>query len=194
MAWSLEYGVYNLEYLGLMDIILPFIIVFTIVFAALQKSKILGDDSKKFNVVIALVLGFSVIVPHVMGWYAPGTDVVDIMNTALPNVSLVAIAFVMVLMMLGILGKEVNLAGSSLAGWAVVISIIAVGIIFLSAANVFEQMPWWLYWLNDSFMREMIVVVLVFGVIIGFITGDPTKPKKGVSDVMKDFGRVLGGK
>ena len=44
---SLENTIYTLERIGVADVILPFVIIFTIVFAALQKSKILGQESKR---------------------------------------------------------------------------------------------------------------------------------------------------
>ncbi len=173
--WSFEYLVYSLENMGLADVILPFIIVFTIIFAALQKSRILGKDSKRFNVMIALVMGLAVVIPHVMHVYPPYGDVVEIMNRALPNVSLIAIAFVMVMLLLGIIGGEIDFAGKSLGGIAAAISILAVIIIFVASAGYFEIMPWWLQWVNDPYTVEVVVAVLVFGVIIWFITKDSTE-------------------
>src|SRR3989344_1351569 len=42
---------------GGFDVLLPFLLVFTIVFAILEKTNILGEDKKNFNVIIALVIG-----------------------------------------------------------------------------------------------------------------------------------------
>lgn len=38
------------------DLILPFVLIFTLVFAILEKSKLLGDDKKQINAIIAFVL------------------------------------------------------------------------------------------------------------------------------------------
>jgi len=35
---------YSLQDIGVVDVILPFILIFTIVFAVLEKTKILGED------------------------------------------------------------------------------------------------------------------------------------------------------
>jgi len=51
------------------------ILIFTIIYAALYKSKILGEDRKNFNVIIALVVALSVIIPHVLGTYPAGYDI-----------------------------------------------------------------------------------------------------------------------
>src|SRR3989344_1864990 len=43
------------------ETILPFLLVFTLVFAVLQKSKILGDGKKQIDAIVALVIGLLVI-------------------------------------------------------------------------------------------------------------------------------------
>jgi len=40
-----------------MDIILPFLLVFTLVFAILDKSKLLGEGKRQINAIISLVVG-----------------------------------------------------------------------------------------------------------------------------------------
>ena len=100
-----------LESWGLADVILPFILIFTLIFAILQKSKILGEDKKNFNVVVSLVVALSVVIPHVLDTYPPGYDVVELINSILPQISLVAIAFLTVLLLAGLVG--VQIAGKS---------------------------------------------------------------------------------
>jgi len=187
MGWNFEYSIRALEQMGIADVILPFIIVFTIIFAALQKSKILGQDSKKFNVIIALVMGLAVVIPHVTGMYPPDGDVVNIMNTALPNVSLIAIAFIMVMLLLGIIGGDIDFAGTSIGGIAMLISIVAVIIIFMASAGLFRSMPWWLQWLRDPYIKELVVIILVFGIIISYITKEDAEDKKTFMDSLKDM-------
>ncbi|MBU1104204.1 MAG: hypothetical protein KJ600_06655, partial [Nanoarchaeota archaeon] len=43
------------------ETILPFLLIFTIVFAILQKSKVLGEDKKQIDAIVALVVGLIVI-------------------------------------------------------------------------------------------------------------------------------------
>jgi hypothetical protein len=181
----LTQGIYALQNMGILDIILPFILVFTVVFAVLQKTKILGTEKvgtedkprKNFNVVIALVMGLAVVIPHVMGTYpTPESDVVNIINAALPNISVVLIAVIMLLLMIGVFGNELNIAKSpGLAGGAVVFAIVATVFIFGAAANWY-QLPDWLNFLNDSDTQSLIIILLVFGALIAFITKED-KPK-----------------
>ena len=39
------------------DLVLPFLLVFTLVFAILEKTRILGDEKKQINAIIAFVIG-----------------------------------------------------------------------------------------------------------------------------------------
>jgi len=81
---------------GFLDIFLPFMLIFVIVFAVLQKSKILGtgEEKRKYNVILALVFGLSVVIPHVLGRYPAGSDPVVMISNILPNISLVMLAVI----------------------------------------------------------------------------------------------------
>ena len=92
---------YYFETYGVIDFLLPFILVFTIIFAVMQKTKILGDK-KNFNVIIALVLALIFVVPHITGSYPLGYDPVQVMNESLPSISLVSVAAIMLLLLMGI--------------------------------------------------------------------------------------------
>jgi len=192
-------GILKLQEIGIMDVILPFILVFTIVFAVLQKTKILGHDEspekrpkKNFNAVVSLVMGLAVVVPHITGSYpTPGSDVVNIINMALPNISVVLIAVVMMLLMIGVFGGGVDFSKSGLAGWAVAFAIAATIFIFGTAAYWWE-LPQWAGFLYDSDTEALIVILLVFGALIAFITADdhPKDPKK--YSTIEDLGRIMG--
>ena len=82
-----------LDDVGVRDVMLPFLLIFTIFFAILQKTKVLGEGKKNMNLAVALVIALIVVIPHVTNDY-PSEDVdpVAIMNKALPNVSIVLIA------------------------------------------------------------------------------------------------------
>jgi len=189
-------GIMQLEQLGIMDVIIPFILVFTIVFAVLQKTKILGADKdgksrKNFNSVISLVMALAVIIPHVTGDYLdPRYDVVNIINQALPNISVILVAVIMMLLIIGVFGGEVNIAGSSLAGWAVIFAIAATVFVFGSAAQWFD-LPNWASFLLDSQTQALIVVVLVFALIIWFITKEDKEKKPGEISFMEGLAKAM---
>jgi hypothetical protein len=158
-----------MEQLGLLDALLPFLLIFTLVFAALQKTKIIGSGEKRFNVIIALVLAFAVVLPHLMGTYPPGQDVVIIINTALPNISVVLVAILAILLLIGVFAP-VNLAGTMLGGLLVFGSIIAVVFFFGQAAGIWEEFPPFLGFLNDPDTQALIIILVIFGLVLWFIT------------------------
>ena len=192
---NLEEMFIRLEQMGLSDVLLPFLLVFVLVFAILQKEKIFGTDPKKnkpYSVVIALLLGLSVVIPHITRSYPPGADVVEIMNAALPNVSIVLVAILALLVIMGLLGDDVNIAGGSLAGVAVIVSILAVIIIFGGAAGWFGRgYPWGLNFLLDPDTQALVTVILVFGIIIWFITHEPRDPNENRDSLLEGLGRTL---
>ena len=173
MMANLADGLRELESAGLLDVLLPFILIFTVVFAVFQKTKILGKDhegrpKKNYNVIIALVMSLAVVIPHVTGSYGR-FDIVDIINGALPNISLIVVAILMFLLLVGVWGKNVDIAKSSLGGWVVIASIIIVIYIFATQAG-WAGLPTWLYFLNDSTTQAAVITILVFGIIIWFVT------------------------
>ena len=85
------------EEIGVYEVALPFLLIFTLVFAILQKSKILGEKAKNFNVVIALVVGILFI---------RNTQLVALVNRLLPNVAMFIVIFLMLLLLLAIFMKE----------------------------------------------------------------------------------------
>jgi hypothetical protein len=191
MAISLNRGMQLLYDIGVMDIILPFLLVFTIVYAVLYRTQILGEPKKPFNKVVALVIALAVIFPHIVPEIG-APDVVPIINNALPQVSIIAVAVVMALILIGVWGIDVNIAGKPFGGWVVLLSMVAVVIIFLASAGWMPFIPEWLYsWLGSDTdeVLSLVIIVLVFGIIISFITAEEKEADKRVKfiDVFKDI-------
>ena len=177
MAYGFESLIYTLDNWGLLDVILPFILIFTLVFAVFEKTKILSDDenkNKKYSAVIAMVMAFAVVIPHVTGNYYYGFDAVEIINRALPQVSLLLVAILMTLLTLGLwTGKRAD--GSKGPGkWFTLASGALVIIIFVASIG-WWNVPSWVYRLLSSDIIPLVVAILVFGLIIRFITGDDKK-------------------
>jgi hypothetical protein len=189
-------GIMALQNAGILDIILPFILVFTIVFAILQKTKILGTETdgrpkKNFNTVISLVMGLAVVIPHVTGMYpSPNMDVVNIINASLPNISVVLVAIIMMLLMIGAFGGNVDMSKSKIAGWAVLFSIVAVIFIFGTSAY-WWNLPNWAGFLYDSDTQALIVILLVFGALIAFITAEDTPEKDKKPSFIEDLANIM---
>lgn len=182
----------TLESYGLTDALLPFLLIFTILFAMLQKTKILGAGKKNFNVIIALIISMLVVIPHITGSYPPGKDIVDILNSALPNVSVLVIAILMGLLLIGLLGGEAKWMGGSLSGFVAIMAFAGIIYIFGGAAGWWENLA--LRWF-DSDVTALAIVILVFAVIIWYITKEdsPADQAAKVSNLFGEVGKLFGG-
>jgi len=171
---------------GVLDFLLPFILVFTIVFAVLEKSHILGNK-KNFNVIIALVLGLLFTVPHIIGVYPLGYDPVAVLNQTLPSIALVGVAAVMVLILMGLFGRSFQDTGANLIG---LLALAFVVYIFGAALNLwrgpYDVFSWW-----TAEVTELVLVLLVFGLVIKFITADDSSKFK-MSDLGEGAEKLLG--
>lgn len=170
---------------GIMDFLLPFLLVFTIVYAVMQRTKILGDK-KQFNVIIALVLGLLFVVPHIMGTYPLGYDPVEVMNNALPSISLVAIGAVMLLILMGIFGSRFT---DQAIPWVAMVAIGFVGYIFGAALGLWTSPSDTFYWWTAE-VTELLIIILVFGLVVWFITKEPKK--EGEKSALGKIGDVVG--
>ena len=89
---------------GLFDVILPFLLVFTIIFAILEKTRILGTakikgeelPNRNLNSMVAFVVGLLTVAT---------ANVVRTINESLPNVVLLTVVGVSFLIMIGVFMK-----------------------------------------------------------------------------------------
>lgn len=144
------------------NLVLPFLLVFTLVFAILQKTKILGDGKKQIDAIVALVVGLLVVA---FGY------AVNIIVFLMP---VLAVSLVVILLFLLIWGfthgsekfeihKNVKMAGGVIAALVVAIALIYVTGFY----NTF------LSWFNSdsSYVGTAVFVILMVvgvGVVIGF--------------------------
>ena len=177
--WILSDFFESLETWGLTDVMLPFLIVFVLVFAVLEKTKILGQEKRNLNTVLSLVMALSTIIPHVTRSYPLDFDPVIIINRALPSVSILVVAIMMLLLIIGVFAHDKVFLGLTIPGWIGFFSVMAIIYIFGSAAD------WWNHGfgnaLEDFFGHDsiaIVIMILVFGVIIAFITGESGKDEK----------------
>ena len=96
------------------ETILPFILVFTIVFAVLQKSKIFGDGKKQIDALVALVTGLIVIS------FAQATGII------VQIVPFLAVSLVVILVLLLLLGSFAKDPDKLVPGPVRIILIVAV--------------------------------------------------------------------
>lgn len=186
---------FALDRWGIVDVMLPFLLFFVVLFAILQKTKILGENKKNINSVIALVVSLIIVVQHVTGRLPVYADPVIILNNALPQVSLVIVAVVFLLILIGVFGQDYVFLGVTMPGWITLISLITIVLIFGGAAG------WW--WGNFGITLQgffgtegvaVFIMLVMFGLIIAWITGDSKEREDRalMNRLGMDFSKLFG--
>ena len=94
-----------LEAWGLLDIVLPFFLITTIIYALLQRTKVLGKR-KFIDMTVSASSAGLVVIGHVIGAFPREWDVVLVLNAAVPHLAIVFVAAFCVLFILAITGIE----------------------------------------------------------------------------------------
>ena len=182
MGTVLGDAVVLLQDFGFFDVILPFLLVFTIVFGILEKTKIFGTEKigdkeyakKNINSMVAFVLAFFVIAAK---------EIVSSIQTSLPIVSLVLIAIICFLMLIGsfVSGeKEFNFL-TLFEGWKGFLA----GLFFLSVLAIFMHSFGWLepiYEYISGRGSDVFIIIVFLGIItavVGFVFNSGPTPEGG---------------
>jgi len=170
--------------IGLYDVILPFLLVFTLMFAFLEKTRVLGTDKikiggelhnvpkKNLNAMIAFVTGLLVVL---------SAQLVGIVNQVLAHTVLLLMLSFLFLLVLGSFLKQTDdgiaidpLKQKVLYYLMVSISFIAILMIFLNAIKTENGQTWLQIVLNtlrtagnsDFWMVVILLVIIVGGVAL----------------------------
>ena len=170
--------------LGIYDIVLPFLLVFTLVFAILEKSKVLGTEKtkegeftrKNLNSMVAFVVAFLVIA---------SSRLVAVINETMANMVLLLMMSVCFLILIGSFMKETSEGVFLEKGWQTFFTIMMfVGLlfIFLNALGWLE--PMWSYLLTHYDSTAVASILLVAGMIffVWWIVKDNPKVKKDATE------------
>ena len=196
-SFQLDNFIRTLDSWGLTDIMLPFMLIFVVIYAILQKTKILGEEKKNLGIVVAIVVALLVVIPHVTGKFPANSDPVLIINNALPQVSIVLVAIVFLLVMIGVFGQDYVFLGVTAPGWITLVSLVAIILIFGGAAG------WWSgavgETLQDFFGTEGIaifIMLLTFGIIIAWVTSESKDREERtiLNRLGVDLGKLFGKK
>ena len=169
----------KLNKLGLYDIILPFLLIFTIVFAVLEKTKILGVDKikdqeiakKNLNSIVAFVVAFLVIA---------STQLVAVISEVMANVTLLLILGICFMMLVGSFygDKQFSLEDTKWVKFLMIFMFIGVVIIFLNALDWLQFVfAIFVYW-EAEWASGIIFLLVILGFMWYITKENPTKEKK----------------
>jgi hypothetical protein len=171
--------------LGVYDVILPFLLVFTIVYAILEKTKVFGEEiindkkytRKNINAMVAFCVSFFVIA---------SSQLVQIISEVSANMVVLLMLSVLFLLLIGSFHKEgdpIFLEGKWKYAF-MIIMFIGIVIIFLWAIKKDDGTPWleWFWnYIIDNFSSTAVASIILLLILILFmyfiVVYDPSKPK-----------------
>ena len=97
MVSTLQGTLNFLKDFGFFDVVVPFLLFFAIVFAVLEKTRVLGEKKSNVNLIVALAVSLLVIATN---------KAVNFISTVIPNMILFLVLIIMFVMITGIFFKE----------------------------------------------------------------------------------------
>ncbi len=164
--------------IGVYDVILPFLLVFTIMFAILEKTKVLGVEKidgrettkKNLNSIVAFVISFLVIA---------STKLVAVISEVMANIVLLLILAISFILLVGVFFGSKEFTLESYPGWTkffMVLMFLGIVVIFLNALDWLKYiMALFIYW--DAEWASSIILMIIVIVFIWFITKEPKGSK-----------------
>lgn len=179
-------GIQFLDRLGVYEVLLPFLLIFTLIFAILEKTRIFGTEEinghemakKNLNSMFAFVTAFIVVA---------SSRLVAVINEAIANITILILLGFGFMMLIGVFHTGKDELKIDKTYKAIFIAIMFVGIlgIFLHAIPTPDGKSNWLYGgfnflvnnIGTGAMGALILTLLIVG-MMAFITGSPKDKSK----------------
>lgn len=143
------------------NLILPFLLIFAVVFAILEKSKILGEDKRQVNAIVSLVIALLTIT---------FASAVNIINNLIPflAVAVVIILVFMVLLAFVASGKEGLQLHTGIKVTLGIIIAVAVIIAILFATNTWDTVYDYLAGKSQSssVVTNAVFILVIIGALV----------------------------
>ncbi len=142
-------------------LLLPFLLVFVIVFSILEKAKILGENKKAADVIVAMVIAFI---------FVGVSSVVDITLKFIPIISLFLVLILGFLLLFGFAGIKVEGNKGLQIAIGIVLGVAFIGVV-LWATGVWSKI------IFSSVTLQYIFLFLLFGGALALIVATAPKQK-----------------
>lgn len=139
---------------GLMDVLLPFVLIFGITFGVLERTKVLGVDKRKENTLTAVVIGF-------LSVFAVNT--LNIVNMLVAYLALVMITGVFLALIFGVVGARLEKPNKMIMGILCLIFFITVLFVFVESGLINKA------YFFGRLLLPLIVLVAILSTIVYLI-------------------------
>ncbi len=165
MVTPLSRGLEFLKDLGFYDIILPFLLIFTLSFGVLEKTRIFGTEDGKpktnINAMIAFVMAlFLVATPRL----------VETIQISIPQVAVLLVILMSLMMVVGFIMSDKEFSFEShkfLKGFLIFLLFVGIVLIFLNAVGWWDE--FWDMFGFDFWTSTAGMTLIFLGVVVGAI-------------------------
>ena len=152
-------------------IILPFVLIFVVVFAILQRTKLFGEDRRQIDAIVAFI--FALIFVGV-------PSAVHVATSIIPVVTVIIVILLAFMLMWGFIGGQVAPMNKGLRiGLGITLGIAMVFIIIWATGfwgnleTFFETVPW-----AENILPTVVILAFVIAVFSVVLTAKPSKEEK----------------
>ena len=164
--------------LGFFSHILPFLLIFAVVYGVLFRMNLFGEQ-KGVQVIIALVLGLLSIRYRLLG---------DVLKVISPRLG---VGLVVILALLILIGMFVPEDAEGIMGWILMGVGLVIFIVILSqTASVFDT--GFGGYLGDEIISYVVLAVLLIGIIVAVVVSGAEKEIDPTKRMFKKIGRLFG--
>ena len=139
---------------GLMEVLLPFVLIFSITWGVLERTQVLGEDKRKENAMTAVAIAF-------LSVFAVKT--LNIVGLLVSYMSLVFITGMMIAIIFGIVGARTDKPNKMLSGVVGLIFFITLLFVFTEAGLIDKNVFF------SKILFPLILLVAAIGLIAYFI-------------------------
>lgn len=180
---TLDNAIQFLRAFGFFNVILPFLLIFTIVFGVLEKTKIFGTEKYKgdtvprrnLNSVVSFCIAFFVVA---------ASNVVGLLQVSLPIVALVLVVIIVFLLLFGSMMNTKELE-EGLSLWKmkgfkhtfVIFIVLAVLAILLGGFGLLDDFVGFFGNLTGTFITSLLLLIILVGAV-WFVVGSREKEKE----------------
>lgn len=178
------YGAFDwLKEIGAFDIVFPFLLIFAVTFAILDKISLFGDQTnkkaKRINALVSLIMAFFLV---------SQTSLVEIIQGFLPRISMGILVLLMLLLVVGVFKRNAEWT----QGLLLIGVILSVGLVLWAiGASAGWEVP-----LIDEITEQDIAVLLMIGVfvlVIWLIAREPPDQPRSNREGLLDWLGLSGG-
>jgi len=154
----------------LVEFVYPFLLIFFIVFAVLEKTKVFGSDKKQLNALVAFVIGLI---------FVGFTDPKNIVENLVLFLAVAIVVVLVIIVLWGfVTGGEAKFESNALKIIAGIVVLIAVIIALFLITGVWDDVSGFLFedpW-SDSFWTNAVFIIVIAAALAAVLLGKAKSP------------------